>query len=123
MKIKEKLNGLTKAEVEKVLKAEISKSQKVKTLFEAGYEVKDISTLVGISYNFAYNVINNHVLMNGIETEKTKRASRKYEVFASFDEGKTNTETAKELKMAYNQVWKFRKEWEELAVAEAGNDK
>jgi len=93
-----------------------SKSSKVKALFEQGYEVKAISDMVNIRYNFAYNVIKNHIVVNGVEVVTDKKVTKKDGVFAMFDLGKNLTEVSKELKMNYNYVWKLHKEWE-IAVA------
>lgn len=119
MRMVESKGILTEDEVKVVLAAETSKSAKIKTLFEHGYEVKEIARLLDIRYNFAYNVIQNHVIVNSIEIDTEKKATRKDEVFVLFDEGKTLTEVSRELKMNYNYVWKLRKEWERLAAKEA----
>ena len=88
-----------------------SKSAKVKVLFEQGYTVKEISELVGIRYNFAYNVIRNHIVVNDVEVVTDKKETKKDGVYKLFDEGKTLAEVSKVLKMNYNYVWKLHKEW------------
>jgi len=88
-----------------------SKSAKVKTLFEQGFDVKEISDMVGIRYNFAYNVIRNHIVVNDVEVVTDKKETKKDSVYKLFDDGKTLAEVSKELKMNYNYVWKLHKEW------------
>jgi len=88
-----------------------SKSAKVKTLFEQGFDVKEISDMVGIRYNFAYNVIRNHIVVNDVAVVTDKKETKKDGVYKLFDEGKTLAEVSKELKMNYNYVWKLHKEW------------
>ena len=102
----------------------MSKSAKVKALFDQGYEVKVISDMVGIRYNFAYNVIRNYIVVSDVEVVTEKKETKKDSVFKLFDIGKTLAEVSKELKMNYNYVWKLHKEWEreiakEAAAAEA----
>lgn len=113
----EKVLG-TKA-VDKIVKDEaLSKSAKVKALFDGGMEVKEIAATVGIRYNFAYNVISNYIIVNEIEVEQERKASKKDAVWALLDAGKTAKEIAVELKTNYNYVYKLRKEWLAQAVAE-----
>jgi transposase len=100
-------------EIDKVAKDEtLSKSARVKLLFEGGLGVKEIAAAVGIRYNFAYNVISNYVIVNGIEVETEKKATKKDAVWALLDAGKTVKEIAIELKTNYNYVYKLKKEWE-----------
>jgi len=106
----------------------MSKSAKVKSLFEQGYEVKVIADMVGIRYNFAYNVIRNHIVVNDVPVEMEKKETKKDVVYKLFDEGKTLAEVAKELKMNYNYVWKLHREWahevaKEQAAQEAAENK
>jgi transposase-like protein len=115
----ESKKALSKAQVEELLKREdMSKSAKVKEMFEHGMEVKDISKLLNIRYNFAYNVIQNYVITKGIEVEAVKRDSKKDAMYALFDAGKNIMEVAKEMKANYNYVWKMHKEWAAEAAKE-----
>lgn len=109
--------------VEKIVKDEaLSKSAKVKALFDGGLEVKEIATALGIRYNFAYNVISNYIIVNEIKVETQRKASKKDAVWAMLDEGKTAKEIAIELKTNYNYVYKLRKEWIAQAAAEVAVD-
>ena len=109
--------------VEKIVKDEaLSKSAKVKALFDGGLEVKEIATALGIGYNFAYNVISNYIIVNEIKVETQRKASKKDAVWAMLDEGKTAKEIAIELKTNYNYVYKLRKEWIAQAAAEVAVD-
>lgn len=104
---------MTKAQVTKVLTQESSKSEKIKTLFLGGMDVKTISELMGIRYNFAYNVVSDMIRVEGLQStvQKTEKASRKEEIHRLIKEGKTNVEISTELKCNYNYVWKVVNEY------------
>lgn len=105
MKIKNQVE-MNKASVTKLIKDEsVSKSAKMKALFEAGYSIKEISTMLDVRYNFVYNVVSNHVTVNGVEVESTKRAGKKEAIIELFNQGKTNKEISAELKSNYNYVY------------------
>lgn len=105
MKIKNQVE-MSKASVTKLIKDEsVSKSAKMKALFEAGYSIKEISTMLDVRYNFVYNVVSNHVTVNGVEVESTKRAGKKEAIIELFNQGKTNKEISAELKSNYNYVY------------------
>ena len=111
-----KVKGLDK-KVEVIMATEGSKSGKMKELFKLGLEVKDIAVMMGVRYNFVYNVVSNLVIVEGIVVENNKVSSKKDAVWALLDLGKTAKEVAVELKTNYNYVYKLRKEW--IAKAEA----
>lgn len=105
MKIKNQVE-MSKASVTKLVKDEsMSKSAKMKALFEAGYSIKEISTMLDVRYNFVYNVVSNHITVNGVEVETTKRAGKKEAIIELFNQGKTNKEISAELKSNYNYVY------------------
>lgn len=110
-----KLNVIEKSSTAKIEKitsnTSISKSQKMKDLFELGLEIKEIATIMNVRYNFVYNVVSNHVRINDIETTSVERSSRKNEIIDLFFSGKTNVEISKELKVNYNYVFKIIKEY------------
>lgn len=89
----------------------MNKSAKMKALFELGLEVKMISTMMEVRYNFVYNVISNYVLINGIEVDSTKEGSKKDTVLEMLDAGKTVKEICVELKCNMNYVYKIKKDW------------
>ena len=96
----------------------MSKSGKMKELFRLGLEVKEIATMMGVRYNFVYNVVSNMVIVEGVEVETSKKESKKDLVWGLLDEGKTVKEIAIELKTAYNYIYKLKKEWEAEVKAE-----
>jgi DNA-binding NarL/FixJ family response regulator len=100
--------------VEKILKTETSKSNKIKELFNLGLEIKDIAALLNIRYNFAYNVISNYIIINDIEIIKEEKESKKDKVIELHKKGKTNIEISKELKTNYNYIYKIIKEFKSL---------
>lgn len=105
---------MTKVQVEKVLgNADLSKSAKVRQLFDGGLEIKEISTLLGIRYNFAYNVLQNHIIMNDIVVEKSERNSKKDEIVVLLKEGKSLADVSRATRTNYNYIWKINKELKE----------
>lgn len=89
-----------------ILKSEVSKSAKMKALFNLGLEVKQIAELMQVRYNFVYNVVSNMVRINDIEVEQVKKDSKRDDIVRLLKEGKSNIEISKELKCNYNYVWK-----------------
>lgn len=111
MKIKN-VNKLTKKQQNDVIKNEsLSKSSKIKTLFEAGLSIKEIATLLEIRYNFAYNVVSNYIITSDVEVIKEEKTNKKQIVIDMFNQGKSNKEIAIELKTNYNYVYKIVKEY------------
>jgi hypothetical protein len=86
-----------------------SKSQKMKDLFDLGFEVKTISETMQVRYNFAYNVISNYVNMNKIELVQTEKSGKKEQIIALHKAGKTNKEISIELATNYNYVFNVLK--------------
>lgn len=102
---------MTKKELEKVLNGEGSKSSKMKTLYNEGFEIKEISNMLGVRYNFVYNVISNECRVNDMELRTNKsKGGKKEEILRLFHEGKSNSEISKELKTNYQYVYKVVKE-------------
>lgn len=105
---------LTKKNEEKVItiinNEGLSKSQKMKDLFDLGLEVKEIASRMNVRYNFVYNVISNYVIVNDLKVENVKADSKKDKVVELFNQGKSNKEIAIELKTNYNYIYKITKE-------------
>ena len=104
---------MTKKEITKVLESDVSKSKKMIELYNGGLEIKEISVLMNVRYNFVYNVVSNMCRMNDVElrTNKDNENSKKSLIIKLFNEGKSNTEISKELKTNYNYVYKITKEF------------
>ena len=105
MKVEKKLE---RKEVEKILKAELSKSEKMKILFRGGLEVKEIAELMNVRYNFVYNVVSNMIRINDLENNviKEEKENKRKDIVRLLKEGKSNVEISKELRCNYNYVWK-----------------
>lgn len=90
----------------------LSKSKKFILLYNENLEIKEISSLFNVRYNFVYNVISNYCRMNDIElrTNTSSGSSKKQLIIEMFNSGKSNTEISKELKTNYNYVYKITKE-------------
>lgn len=100
------------AVVKKMQAGEMSKGACIRELFAGGWSVKEISAFTGIRYNHVYNVCKNEVIVHGLETEATGRASgdtKKAKILELLAQGKTITEVSQELKCLYNQVWQVAK--------------
>lgn len=101
-----------KAAVKAILANEgSSKSQKMKDLFDLGFEVKEITEMMQVRYNFVYNVVSNYCTMNGIKVETTEKTGKKDQIIALYLEGKSNKEIAIELKTNYNYVHNVLKKY------------
>ena len=87
----------------------LNKSAKMKALFDLGLEVKAISVMLGVRYNFVYNVISNYVLINGIEVDNSSRGSKKEKVIELLEAGKSVKEICVELQCNMNYVYKIKK--------------
>ena len=107
---------ITKAQIEAAVaemqEGKTSKGARIRKLFAGGLEVKESSTITGIRYNHVYNVVKNEVLVHGLEVETSDRSnenSKKNQILALLEQGKTVTEISKELKCMYNYVWQVAK--------------
>ena len=100
-----------KKEIEAILTNDESKSKKMIALYNAGEEIKAISVLMGVRYNFVYNVISNYTRVNDIELRTNAGDSKKAQIEQMIAAGKSNTEISKELKTNYNYVYKIAKEY------------
>jgi hypothetical protein len=87
-----------------------SKSLKMKELFQLGLDVKEISVIMKVRYNFVYNVISNQIIVESLVVETEKVESKKDLVKVLFNQGKSNKEIAIELKTNYNYIYKLTKE-------------
>lgn len=94
----------------------LSKSQKMKDLFQLGLEIKEIALKMKVRYNFVYNVISNQIIVESLEVETTKVESKKDRVKELFLLNKSNKEIAIELKTNYNYIYKLTKELKEEAL-------
>jgi hypothetical protein len=101
-----------KAALELLQKEEASKGATIRTLFAGGLSVKEISDITTIRYNHVYNVCKMEVLKNNLEADvSTERegGTKKSQILALLDEGKSITEVSRELGCLYNQVWQIAK--------------
>lgn len=90
-----------------------SKSKKMLALYNEGCEIGEIAKLMGVRYNFVYNVVSNDCRKQGLEARVTKKqGSVKEAIVQLIEDGKTNTEIQKVLGTNYNYVFKVRKELE-----------
>lgn len=100
-----------KKEIETILSNDESKSKKMISLYNLGEEIKTISLLMNVRYNFVYNVISNYTRINDIDLRTNTGDSKKSQIEKMISEGKSNTEISKELKTNYNYVYKIAKEF------------
>lgn len=107
----------TEQDVKAVLASDISKSKKMIALFDLGFETKDISDIMTahegklVRYNFVYNVLSNHININGIPVEQQQREGKKDLILAMYLAGKSNKEISIDLKTNYNYVFNTIKQY------------
>lgn len=89
----------------------LSKSAKMKELFDIGLDIKEIAVIMNVRYNFVYNVVSNYVNMNKIETVAKDKNVKKDAIIAMHLNGKTNKEISIELTTNYNYVHNVLKQY------------
>jgi hypothetical protein len=109
---------ITGAEVAEIVGKAISKSAKVRELFDGGLEIKEISAALEIRYNFAFNVLQNYININDIEVEKSVRSSKRDEIVVLLQSGMSLADISKQTKTNYNYIWKINKELKGDATTE-----
>lgn len=108
-----KQNNLTQETINQIINdASLSKSQKFIRLYNENLEIKEIASLFNVRYNFVYNVVSNFCRVNDVElrTNQVNGSSKKQLIIDMYNQGKCNTEIARELKTNYNYVYKITKE-------------
>lgn len=104
---------MTNKEKMAIVNGEATKSAKMKELYNGGCEIGEIAKLMGVRYNFVYNVISNAAMKAGEEVRVTrKNGTVKASIIQKIEEGKTNKEISQELGVLYNYVFKVRKDYE-----------
>ena len=103
--------------VRKIVEGDGSKSSKMLALYNGGMEIGEIAKVLGVRYNFVYNVVSNDCRKAGTDVRVTKKQGTvKQSIIELIDAGKTNVEISKELAVNYNYVFKIRKEREGVAA-------
>ena len=110
---------MTKAEIRKILEQEISKSQKMIQLYNGGLEIKEIANVMGVRYNFVYNVVSNYCRMNDLQMRVVQKENKKATIIQLIEAGKSNVEISAETKCCYNYVFSVRKAYEKEKQAAA----
>lgn len=111
MKATKVVKKLSKEEIKALVEnTQVSKSAKVRQLFDSGMDIKSISQLLQIRYNFAYNVLQNHVIQNGIAVEKSVRVSKRDDIVKLLKTGMSLADVSRKTKTNYNYIWKINKE-------------
>jgi hypothetical protein len=109
-KLIENVKPVTQGTIEKVVNnTELSKSQKIRNLFDLGIEVNEISKLLKIRYNFAYNIVSNYININGIKLAPNEKVGKKEQILALHSQGKTVKEISIELKANTNYIYTILK--------------
>ena len=109
---------MTNKEMKEIVSDEsTSKSFKMRTLFDGGIDVKSISELLNVRYNFVYNIVSRHCLEQRIDDSSIEKHSNKgselkesiIQLLKENPEIKVS-EVSKQLGKNYNYVWKIMKE-------------
>ena len=100
-----------KEEIKKIIRSEGTKTSKMLKLYELGLDIKVISEIMNVRYNFVYNVVSNEMLKNGkrLSVGGGERDNKKKKIIELVNEGKSNVEIACELKCSYNYVFNIVK--------------
>ena len=101
-----------KAITTQLSKGEISKGAAIRALFAGGLSVKEIAAITTIRYNHVYNVVNQEVMKNGMENDVVRAregGTKKSQILALLEQGKSIKEVSAELGVLYNQVWQIAK--------------
>ena len=64
---------MTKTEITNILNAEASKSKKMIELYNGGMDIGSIAKLMGVRYNFVYNVVSNECRKTGTEVRTMRK--------------------------------------------------
>lgn len=113
---------LDKKAAEAIVKDDkLSKSAKIRQLFEGGLETKEIADMIGVRYNFVYNVLQNYTIMNDIEVTTTQRDSKRDDIVKLLNEGKSLADVSRATKTNYNYIWKISKELKTEQAAQTTN--
>lgn len=112
---------LTPAEIRKIKESAPSKSQAIITMFQKGMETGEIAKAMGIRYQFAFNVIQNHCFKTGVDMPKREKGeTKKAQIIELLKKDMRPSEIAKTMQCNSNMVYKIQKEWElETRRAEA----
>ena len=103
---------MTKKQIREILESDVNKSKKMRALYAGGMEIGDIAKALGVRYNFVYNVIKTDAKKKGKEIRVGKKyGSKKAEIIALIEQGRTNVEIANETGSLYNYVFKVRKDY------------
>ena len=108
---------MTKAEIKKIVEQEISKSQRMIQLYNGGLEIKEIAKVMGVRYNFVYNVVSNYCRMNDVQMRVVVKENKKATIIQLIEAGKSNVEISAETKCCYNYVFSVRKAYEKEKAA------
>ena len=103
----------TKSVVEVILESEVSKSEKMRQLYDNDMTVSEISKLLNSHYSFVYGVIQRHCEDSGIEMKKVTTTSKSDIIRELYDSGLTVGEISKQLNSNYSYVFSVVKKHRE----------
>lgn len=90
----------------------LSKSKRIIELYKLGYSVKQVSELLGIRYNFSYNILSNFTRLNNLDLgTRGNGDTKKQKIEELVSQGLSNTEISKITQTNYNYVYKVTSEW------------
>lgn len=99
--------GIEWKKVVEIVKSDGSKSSKMKKLYGMDVEVNEICVLMGVRYNFVYNVVSNE--FGGIRKVKSESMSDKFR--KEFENGKSVKDVYKLFNVNYNWVYGVYRKW------------
>jgi hypothetical protein len=84
---------------------QMSKSEKIREMYNNGMNVNEIAKQLNSNYSFVYTVCKKLVEKKGEEIRHTVQNSKSEVIRKMYDEGKTVGEISKELNTNYSYVW------------------
>lgn len=88
----------------------MNKSEKMRQLYELGYDLTAIANTLGVRYNFVYNVITDYLRTRTAQVMAGDYVTKKQQIIGLFEEGETMPEISKKLHTDYNYVRRVVKE-------------
>lgn len=109
---------MSEKEIEKVVGGLDSKSEKMRALFVGGLEINEIKELLGVSYNYVFNVVSRMGMKMGgfeeegykVEKKERKGSEEKGLIMKDLESGMKVVDVCKKWKKDYNVVLRYKNE-------------
>jgi len=95
----------------------MNKSQRIRALLDEGKSISEVAEIVGVRYNFVYNVASRY--MDDLPTQSQQGESKSQQIRDLLDAGKTVTEIKKALGLDYNFVYGVKRQYDAKKARDA----